>query len=920
MKRLLNAIIKIYLIQFLFLSVTASEKNVQAAAPKQEAPQKLLEVTVLDKTSGAAVQGAQVTVRIVQEAGGDIRKKDITDESGRCTFPIEDKVIQYLRLEAVKDGFVPSQVSLSASQSSEPISAQQIVNLDKGTKIGGLVQDTESKPIVGVLVSVSLQSTNPNDAAVISGYEIKTDANGMWVCDIIPEKPDRISILFTHPNYRTENVRTQAPSPILQIMREMTHAVMMQKQLNIVGQVLDRTGEPVAGALVAQGKDRKTLFSPSTKTDEKGNYSFENVTPGETFLTVQAEGYGPETIRFIVDRQLSPINFRLEPGNKIIGRVIDPNGKPVKDATISADTWRESRSLTWETTTDANGGFVWNDAPKDEVTINVNKYRYIIIRNFSIKPSEKEYVITLMPELVIHGTVTDANSGAPVNDFAFFAGVEGSAGEDIAWKQGTKITKGNNYEMRFTYPSNEYYIRVEAEGYDTQVSRAISGNEGNVTLDFKLGKLGTVSCIVLSPDGKPLADAEVMIVTRQLQILNGKAGSRPSGDKLSVKTDANGRFSFAPKTEAYSIVILHEQGYAFASQDGLAAMENVSLTGWARLEGTLKIGEKAGVKETVTFNPKSLPELTGVIFDFRTQTDNSGKFVFNKIPAGEGSVTRQILTGGNARLSTHTVNIKAVSGQATEVQIGGTGRPVAGKIKIPEQIRNRTAWQNIEGALNVESSNNLYSFIGFKVNNDGTFRVEDVPGGEYVLNVQAYDSVAGLSGREQAAMVTHRFSVPVMPSGKSSEIFELGDFELEITTDTAAGKSLLGKAIPDFNNISFDVPAAPTQGKPILVCLWDYEQRPSRNCIIELNKKANELKGKNIDIVTIHISKIDKETLAQWLKENAVTLPVGMSGNNESQVRYRWAVQSLPWLVLTNSEHIVIAEGFGINELDEKIK
>jgi hypothetical protein len=31
-------------------------------------------------------------------------------------------------------------------------------------------------------------------------------------------------------------------------------------------------------------------------------------------------------------------------------------------------------------------------------------------------------------------------------------------------------------------------------------------------------------------------------------------------------------------------------------------------------------------------------------------------------------------------------------------------------------------------------------------------------------------------------------------------------------------------------------------------------------------------------------------------------------------------VKSLPWLILTDKKHVVIAEGFNIDELDEKIK
>ncbi|MBN1975752.1 MAG: carboxypeptidase regulatory-like domain-containing protein [Sedimentisphaerales bacterium] len=915
MKAAVRGTIKPYLIS-LCLIISVANSVAWDIAEKQAPPQKFLEITILDKISNEPISGVRVNARVIQEAGGDIREEKLTDENGQCTFQIEDKTIAMLRLEAVRNGYVPITLSLSASEAIEKIAVQHTLYLDKGTNIGGIVQDSHGNPINGVIVSVSLQSSDRNDMTAVSGYEVKTDANGLWVCDIIPEKPDRITIRFTHPDYRTENFRGQAPSPMVQMLQEMSHIIIMQKQLNLTGQVLDRDGVPIEGALVAQGGDRRSIYYPSTKTDSEGRYTFENVTPGEMFLTVQAAGYSPDTIRFLVDRQMSPIVFRLEPGHTITGQVIDPNNKPIPDVTLSADTWREFRSLTWETTTDANGRFVWNDAPADEVMININKRRYIIIRNYSIKPSEKDYVITLMPELVIHGKIVDANSGEPVSDFRFYPGVEGGAGQDISWKSGLKITKRNDYEMRFTYPSNEYYIRVEADGYEPEVSRAISGNEGNVVLDFKLKKIVPAEGIILLPDGKPLADAEVMVVTRQLRILNGKAGARPSNDKLSVKTDAAGKFSFFPKAEQYSIVILHEQGYAFIKSDELAALQNITLSAWAKLEGTLKIGDKPGGKETIAYNPQSLPELAGVVFDFQTQTDDKGVFVFDRVFSGEGSVTRLLRKGSALQLNTHTVGVNAAPGQKVNVQIGGTGRPVTGKIIIPEQIKDRTGWQYIEGGLNINSKNNPYILISFNINNDGSFHIDDVPAGEYLLSVQAYDrnSQIQMSSREQIALLTHQISVPEMPSGRSGETLELGEFELAITTEAVAGQSLIGKPMPDFENITTDY--STTQGKSILICFWDFEQRPSRNGILELNKKAGELKEKNIEIAAIHISKIDKKTLDDWLRENNITISIGTAGDNESKVRYNWGIKSLPWMVLTNSEHIVIKEGFGVNELD----
>ena len=38
------------------------------------------------------------------------------------------------------------------------------------------------------------------------------------------------------------------------------------------------------------------------------------------------------------------------------------------------------------------------------------------------------------------------------------------------------------------------------------------------------------------------------------------------------------------------------------------------------------------------------------------------------------------------------------------------------------------------------------------------------------------------------------------------------------------------------------------------------------------------------------------------------------------KIRFAWGVRSLPWLVLTDRNHIVIAEDFPLTELDEKIK
>ncbi len=38
------------------------------------------------------------------------------------------------------------------------------------------------------------------------------------------------------------------------------------------------------------------------------------------------------------------------------------------------------------------------------------------------------------------------------------------------------------------------------------------------------------------------------------------------------------------------------------------------------------------------------------------------------------------------------------------------------------------------------------------------------------------------------------------------------------------------------------------------------------------------------------------------------------------KTRFAWGVRSLPWLILTDKEHIVSAEGFALEEMGERIK
>ena len=131
--------------------------------------------------------------------------------------------------------------------------------------------------------------------------------------------------------------------------------------------------------------------------------------------------------------------------------------------------------------------------------------------------------------------------------------------------------------------------------------------------------------------------------------------------------------------------------------------------------------------------------------------------------------------------------------------------------------------------------------------------------------------------------------------------------------------SLVGNPLPSLENMNIRLDADNVQSKTILVCFFNMNQRPSRNCITQLAKQAEHLKEKGVTVITVHVSNVGENTLNGWVKKNNIPFPVGMIQDDEKNTRFNWGVKSLPWLILTDTEQIVCYEGFGMGEIDDKI-
>ncbi len=154
--------------------------------------------------------------------------------------------------------------------------------------------------------------------------------------------------------------------------------------------------------------------------------------------------------------------------------------------------------------------------------------------------------------------------------------------------------------------------------------------------------------------------------------------------------------------------------------------------------------------------------------------------------------------------------------------------------------------------------------------------------------------------------------------------FETGntieDFELVVRPEPADASPLKGNPLPEFDGSRIDLPAERTQGRKLLLCFFDMNQRPSRHYVQQLARRTSQLADKDVLTADVQMADMDAESLAAWTKESGIDFPVGTVQADVQGIKYAFAIRSLPWLILTDRTHKVRSAGFGIHQLSEKIK
>ncbi len=805
-----------------------------AARPEKDPNNRSLVLRVVERDSRAPIAGAEVTVEVDSGAraglGGDaqVMTRSATDGDGHCKIEFPRVLPRQIYITARKAGYANRAYGPFYEPGRPAIPSDHTIELEHGVRIGGTVKARDGKAIAGATVMIMARAgaDNSPDWTYVPGVKVTTDSQGRWGYNEMPSGWSRVYLTVTHPDYVPTFMQSNVPKPSDLLLKARKAETILDEGLALEGKVVDDRGRPLAGAKVGLGADRQIAQRefPSVATDAEGRFRFGHVPPDTQTVTAQSPGRSPELADVVVAPGMEPVEFRLGPGHRLRGRVVNPQGKPLDGVTVQAMNWKGRASLDWKTQTDAEGRFTWDSAPAEPVFLTLTRPGYAMLGQREFRADKGETTVTMYPPLRVRGQVTDARTGRPIERFSVVHGNyyqyfnRDGALREVHWERGGPQDDftGATYEVEFSHPQVlAVAVRVEAPGYRPATSEPFRMEAGDVVFDARLEPGVGPSGVVHGRDGRPLAGAKVILSTKSLraQLYNGEfhEGAYPQ-----VLTGADGRFLFPAQTEPYRVFVDHESGFAEADEKALALSSPLTIQPWGRIEGIVKIGARpaAGVRVRLseTDNRWAPDEAMPITQAQELLTDAWGHYVFEHVIPARLSVSRIFaLERSNFHVGTGCARTVAVQpDRTTFVDLGGTGRPVVGRFTMPagiqagavfpyhnqtlERIRpeppypadlsdqEREAWLTKWLATDEgEAYSRSEATFDTNVRPDGRFRVEDVPAGRYRLHAEVRapgNGVPGSYGPELASIETE-ITVPEILGDRSDVPLDVGTIELK---------------------------------------------------------------------------------------------------------------------------------------------
>ena len=702
-----------------------------------------------------------------------------TDGKGQLLVSLHSPPKRF-NLSIKQPGYGPYLASWNSTSHSIDIPSTFTARLDAGWSVGGVVVDHLGRQVANVKIRPSIEfKKRPGDTdQLFVGASIEADSEGKWRFDSIPTSLSQVSVEITHPAYKP--LRRSLPRDGFEIPsgKMPVTRIQLQQGLAVTGTVTDEEGEPITGSLV------RTKFMNDIReasTDEKGEYVLLGCESRMTRVVVSAKGKATDMQEVRVDAEMAPVNFSMKPGGKIRIRVVDEQGKGISKARIFFQRWRgmigyfEFDHVSQYA--DKNGVWEWNEAPLDEFQADICRPGGMQLSRQILIAREEEYVFKPHRTPVVSGSVLDAKTKQPIQSFRAISGLRNSAP-----RGGTNWT-----------PAAE------------------------------------ISATILTAAGQPAAKAKVAVGVSgsQLMIKAGRIDERSTNAK-TLDADTEGRFRTSARKKTFQLVIIHSAGFAHLKSSDGPIPSRITLTPWARVEGTFRVGAEPAPNVVLSLFSGGINSYGNDVPHISTfhevTTDKDGRYAFKRLFPGQGSICRHILLrvndGATEVTSSQRISAEFIAGKTTHLDLRGTGRPVIGKLVAPAEYTKNVFWNFANVSVQVDlkapgppkppadvqiepgkynawfkewittdegkawfstyqADMKAYRKLRSKtpymmasVDRDGSFRIDDAPSGEFVFRVS-------FSRHAPGGISNYKFSIPEIEGLRSDQPFDLGTLELD---------------------------------------------------------------------------------------------------------------------------------------------
>jgi large repetitive protein len=575
---------------------TANVKDVEAPVGKETTKNIPLSTgltvhgRVVDATSKAPIAGAKIRYGM-----GFIVDSSESESSANGEFTITGMPSGRQMLMAEAAGYTPArqEVTLSGDRKTEEV----VLELTRGAVISGSVLGPDGSPVSGAKI---FTEENAFILAKRSQSVATTDAQGKFSVTGI-DGGKTLRIVAQSPNFpevTSDEITTKAGEDVKDV------TLRFEPGGEIAGTVHDPDGKPVAGATIsvketptevapdtnpdptANPNDTPVLANPrhaipgrqlgTASTDSDGQYRITGLNSGMKVVEAKADGFLPgrhDGVRVDAGKKTENVDFTMDRGKTIAGRVLDSAGSPVQGVRVSGSSPGAASGMAsyGTTTSDAEGKYKIEKLQPGKFMLTAAKQGYTADRKRDVESGAENVDFTLKKNGSISGMVVFPSASGPRN-FTITArsAADPSNPDDPPRAKSRSYTAEDGKFKLDDVPGGVYSVQVVSKNFAPASVDNVVVNEGQETsgITITVREGGTIDGFVQDRSGTGIARASVSAQpTFEVDPTSPLGQSGPS-----VVTDKTGYYKLSGLTEGQYEIFATASKYTTApSQQAIAA-------------------------------------------------------------------------------------------------------------------------------------------------------------------------------------------------------------------------------------------------------------------------------------------------------------------------------------------------------------